>query len=361
MERGAPDWDRFAHFSRGYAVLVLLAMVALLAVAALGASRAPADAIIPSAAQAVADVEPVRDADLQLYDRIAGRVAAGESYYAAAIDEQRAANFPVRPGVAVRLPTMAFLTALMGGEAFGGLLLLGALAGGAWYVRLGEEPGGRERRLLAVVLLLFGMAAGLNPSYLVLHEVWAGLFVALAIGLHRAGTWHWAWLAAAAALAIREHALPFVLLLGAMAAWRRDWREASAWGVLVLLFLVGLWLHVSRVEAMLLPSDSESPSWLALRGLQGLTGNIVATSPLQFLPAWLAAPFALLPLLGWAGWKSPLGTFAALLCAGYGVLFMIAGRDNNFYWALLVTPVWFAGLAFLPLALRSLGRQAFAR
>jgi hypothetical protein len=73
---------------------------------------------------------------------------------------------------------------------------------------------------------------------------------------------------------------------------------------------------------------------------------------------WLAAPLALLPLIGWAGWKSPLGTFAALLCAGYGLLFMIAGRDNNFYWALVVTPVWFVGLAFVPLALRSLWRRA---
>ena len=55
-----------------------------------------------------------------------------------------------------------------------------------------------------------------------------------------------------------------------------------------------------------------------------------------------------------------LGLLAALLCAGYGLLFMIAGRDNNFYWALLVAPVWFAGLAFLPMALRSLWGSARA-
>ena len=41
---------------------------------------------------------------------------------------------------------------------------------------------------------------------------------------------------AALALAIREHALPFVLLLGAMAVWRRDWKEAAAWGALVAVF-----------------------------------------------------------------------------------------------------------------------------
>jgi hypothetical protein len=353
MTGGAPHWDRFARWPRGAARAVLAAIVLVLALAAWTALPATAPADSPGPAAAV-----VRDADLQLYDRIAVRVAGGDSYYRAALAEQRAASFPVRPGVAVRLPTMAYLSAVMGGEALGAMILLAALAAAAWYVRLGEEPGGAERRIVAVALLLAGMAAGLNSNYLVLHEVWAGLLVALAIGLHRPGRWHWAWLAAAAALAIREHALPFVLLLGAMAAWRRDWRETAAWSALVVLFCAGLWLHVAQVTALLLPGDRPADGWLALRGLRGLTSNLAATSPLQFLPMWLAAPLALLPLIGWAGWKSPLGTFAALLCAGYGLLFMIAGRDNNFYWALVVTPVWFVGLAFVPLALRSLWRRA---
>ena len=333
-----------------------MAIVLLLLAAVWTAAPGRADAGQVASSDAAA--APVRDADLQLYDRIAGRVARGDPYYDAAIEEQRAANFPVRPGVAVRLPAMAFVSALMGAEALAALLLLGAVAAAAWFVRLTEEPGGQARRVSGAALLIAGMAAGLNPAYLVLHEVWAGLLVTLAIALHRPGRWHWAWLAAGAALAIREHALPFVLLLGAMAAWRRDWRETAAWAALVALFALGLWLHLMQVNALLLPSDRPSEGWLALRGLRGLTGNIVATSPLQFLPPWLAAPLALLPLVGWAGWKSPLGSFATLLCAGYGLLFMVAGRDNNFYWALVVTPVWFAGLAFVPMALRSLWRRA---
>ena len=221
-------------------------------------------------------------------------------------------------------------------------------------MRLGEEPGGRERRVTATALLLAGMAAGLNPAYLVLHEVWAGLLVALAIGVHRPGRWHWAWLAAAAALAIREHALPFVLLLAAMAAWRRDWREAAAWLALAALFAIGLAWHLHTVGTHLLPSDRLSPPWLVFRGLPGWTGNLVEASVLHLLPVPLAAPLALLPLLGWAGWNSPAGRFHTLLFAGYGLLFMLAGRDNNFYWALVVTPAWFVGCAFLPMALRSL-------
>ena len=363
MEQGAavvPDWDRFARLPRGVAQGALLAILLLLVLAATTA-RVPLAPAAPQAQGSVpAAVTGKRDTDLVLYDRIAKRVISGDSYYPAAVEEQRARNFPVRPAVAVRLPTLAYLTALMGDEANAVILLLAVIAAATWYVRLAGEPGGDRRKVLGALFLVVGMASGLNPKYLVLHEVWAGLLVALAIGMHRPGKWGWAWIAAAAALAIREHALPFVLLLGAMAAWRRDWRESAAWGALVLLFLAYLAWHVAQVNALLLPTDRLSDSWLALRGLGGLTGNIVETSPLQFLPAQLAAPLALLPLIGWMGWKSSLGTFCTLLCAGYGLLFMIAGRDNNFYWALVVTPVWFAGLAFLPLTFASLWRRAAA-
>lgn len=300
-----------------------------------------------------------RDTDLQLYDRITQRVAAGENYYAAAVAEQRARNFPVRPAAAVRLPTLAFLSAWLGPA---GLLVLAAALGlgilAAWWQRLGEEPGGADRRVIAVLLLAIGSLIGLKPHYLALHEVWAGLLLALGGGLHRPGKWRAAWLPVALSLAIRELALPFVLLLAAFAAWRRDGRELTAWSILVALFSIGLAWHWHEVGKYVLPSDRLSPSWLALRGLGGWTGDVIDSSVLHLLPYRLAAPLALLPLAGWAGWKSHAGGFFTLLFAGYGVLFMIAGRANNFYWALVVTPAWFVGYAFLPMALRSLLARA---
>jgi hypothetical protein len=353
MSRRALAFDRFARWPRGAAILALLGFVLVLAVAVWTAPAAPA-AERPAAAGPVASGAQ-RDTDLQLYDRIAERVAAGENYYAAAVDEQRARNFPVRPGLAVRLPTLAFLTAWLGPV---GLVALATLLGlgifAAWWARLGEEPGGRDRRVIAILLLAIGMLAGLKPEYLALHEVWAGLLLALGGGLHRPGRWRAAWLPVALALAIREHALPFVLLLAALAAWRRDWRELAAWLVLIALFAIGLAFHLHAVGEHWLASDRPSPSWLAFRGLGGWTGNIVDSSVLQVLPYRLAAPLALLPLLGWAGWKTPTGRFYTMLFVGYGLLFMIAGRANNFYWALVVTPAWFVGYAFLPMALRSL-------
>ncbi|OYW46144.1 MAG: hypothetical protein B7Z08_01815 [Sphingomonadales bacterium 32-68-7] len=311
----------------------------------------------PAAASTVRPAE--RDRDLILYAAIAQRVAAGESYYRAAVTEQRARGFPVRPGAAVRLPTFAYVTAWLGTRglaALGAALALAVLA--AWWRRLGEEPGGPPRRIAALALIAFGAAMATRPAYAMLHEVWAGMLLALAFALHRPGRWTGAWLAAAAALAIREHAAPFVLLLAALAAWRRDGRELAAWCGLLLLFCAGLALHWRAVDALLVAGDRASPPWLVLRGLPGWTGNLVTSSLLHHLTGPLAAPLALLPLIGWAGWRSPAGLTGMLLHLGYGVLFMLAGRANNFYWAMLVTPTWFLGLAFAPMALRSLWRSA---
>ncbi len=364
------SWDRFVTWAPGASMLVIALTVAMLLAAALTdrseiAAQLPATETAQPAGPADGGAPAAQSSgeeDLELYATIARRVGAGEDYHAVAVEEQRARDFPVRPGLAVRLPTLAYLTAwlgLGGMAALAGIIALLTII--AWYRRLGDEPGGESHRTIAMLLLVIGGVIGLKAQYLVLHEVWAGLLLALSFGLHRPGKWLLAWLAAAAALAIREHALPFVLLMGAMALFRRDWREMLAWGVLVLLFVAGLAVHLSQVSALVSEADPASPPWLVLRGLGGWTSNIVLSSSLYLLPGVIAAPLALLPLLGWAGWRSDAGLFGLLLFAGYGLFFMLAGRDNNFYWALVVMPCWFMGLVFVPRTLKSLWYSARGR
>lgn len=207
--------------------------------------------------------------------------------------------------------------------------------------------------------MFFGAALGLNRYYFVLHELWAGMLLALAMGLHRPGQkWLGALLVAALALAIREHVLPFVLLMAAMAFWRRDWKEGAAWSALVLAFFAYLGWHLGQVAQQVLPNDVMGPAWLELRGLSGWLSTVVLSSNLRFLPHFLAGPLVVLMVLGWAGWKSPAGAFATLLYLGYGLAFMIAGRPDNFYWGAVVAPAMFVGLAFVPMALNGLWNSA---
>lgn len=366
LDHPRPGWDRFAHWRRGPAIVLLIVLAVLLALAALTPLTASMDGEVASVPALVAeDAAPKgegRDSDLALYDRIIARVAKGENYYSVAVEEQRRGDYPVRPGLAVRLPTLAFLHAWLGEDILQGLsiLLLGATAY-AWWKRLGDEPGGARYRLISATLMVLGGSSTINRYYFVLHEFWTGMLIALAFALHRPGRWHASLSVAAAALLLREHALPFVLLMAAMALWRRDWREGAAWALLTLIYAALLMVHLSTVAAYVGPQDPLGPTWLTLDGLSGWLSKIVLASNLRFLPHFIAGPLVLLMVFGWAGWKSDAGRTACLLYLGYALAFMIAGRANNFYWGAVVAPAMFVGLAFVPMATRSLARTALGR
>lgn len=364
--------DRYAGWPRGRAILLLLGLIALTVAAALvpidaGKSTIKTQGFVENVAGKKTADRP-RDDDLALYDRAIARIRKGENYYDFIAEEHRKARYPLRPGVAVRLPTLAYIDAALGGTGqaiAAALLALATLA--VWWRKLAWEPGGLDRRPLAMAMLLIGVSLGLNRYFFVLHELWAGMLLALSFGLHRAGRngrggRYAASLAVAAlALAIREHSLPFVLLMAAMAFWRRDNREGLAWSALALAFLALLAWHLHIVSGLLRPSDPTGPSWLELRGLSGWLSNVVLSGNLRLLPHWIAGPAVILAIFGWSGWKSPAGLFGMLLYLGYGLAFMIAGRGDNYYWGMIVTPALLIGLAFAPKALASLANAALAK
>ena len=53
-----------------------------------------------------------------------------------------------------------------------------------------------------------------------------------------------------------------------------------------------------------------------------------------------------------------MDAFGTLLFLGYGLAFMIAGRLDNFYWGMVISPTMFIGLAFVPMAIKGLGSAA---
>ncbi len=301
----------------------------------------------------------VRDDDMAVYDAVIARLQRGDGYYTAAAAEHRRVGFPLKPGFAVRLPTLAWIEAVLGevGTRLAAIALLAAVLA-AWWRRLGEDVP--ARRLVAMAFLAANAVLGLNAYFFALHELWAGMLLALSLALHRRGKWLGALAAAAMALAIRELALPFVALLAALALYRREWREAAAWSALIALFAGGLAWHLALVAAQTLPGDAHSASWLALRGLSGWLSNFTLSSNLRYLPHWLAGPATVATLLGWAGWNSRAGAEGFLLYAGYGIAFMIAGRNENYYWGAVVIPAFLIGLAFVPGAVRDLVRAARA-
>jgi hypothetical protein len=349
-------------------LVLLLGLAALVPISAEDPPSAAAPRPAAPAAPAAAAAEGARGADVDFYGRVVERLAAGENYYAFIVAEQRQAGYPVRPGLTVRLPTLAIMQAALSplGTRLAALgLLLAVLA--AWWRRLSGQPV--PQRLAACAAVFAGSALTLNPEYLPVHELWAGLLIALALALYRPpgegprrpADWLPALLCAALALAIREHALPFALLLTALAWWRGSRAETLAWTALVALFLLALMAHLQTIAPQVLPGDLPSPSWLTFRGLAGVISPVVLSTGLHPLPHWLAGPLVVLAFAGWIGWNAPTGRLGAVLFLGYAMLFAVAGRASNFYWGLLLAPGLFLGLAFAPAAVKSLFRAAVAR
>lgn len=353
----------FAQLPRWAAALVLALLAAAMIWSA--AANLPADESLAAEAATKPVAAPARPApgkgDMALYARIHTRMAAGEGYYAAALAEQRARGYPTWPFVAVRLPTLAWAQAMLGADGVRWLAL--ALAGGgiaALWLRA-EPLATREEGIIASALLAAGGGAALVPVAGYDHDFIAGMLLTLALLASRPDRCGGALLAAAAALAVRELAAPFVLLWLAFALGERRWREAAAVAAVLALFALGLVFHAAAVDAARLPGDLASQGWsaragygLPLAGLGQLTG-------LRHLPPALAAPLAILPLVGWVGLGGRTGLFACLWFAGLATMMALFARPANYYWAELALPAYIAGLAFAPCALVELWRTATGR
>jgi hypothetical protein len=289
--------------------------------------------------------------DFDLYETIAKRVAGGESYWHAALAEQRGSHYPTRPFFAVRTPILAW------GYALWGLIGWRVVAIGLWFVTvigtvalLSGRTRFPERAAAAIAVAGFGSVAFLDKVGLS-HEIVAGLFLSSALVLYRPQRWWPSLLLAACGLAVRELALPFVLLWAAFASSQRRWREFAAVAALIALFALGLALHAQAVIAERLPGDLPSEGWSGLQGLPLAMYGLMSVTPLGETGLWwLGPPLTLLPLLGWAALGGRQGLFATLWFAGFLLAVSLFARYVNFYWLSLMLPAYGAGLALVPRA-----------
>ena len=353
-------WDRLdhplRHLPRAAAILV-----AVLLVAAMGWSIGAATPVDQAEKDWVAATSDGSGGDLALYQRMAERVIAGEDYYPAVMEEHRARDYPVRPFVAVRPPTLAMLHGFIGvdGARYVALALLLA-CGFLVYLRL-EHRVGMAERIAAMVMLVLGGAATFMPQSGLIHELFAGLLLSLALLLYRRERWWPSLLLAGFALAVRELSAAFVMLWLVFALADRRWREVAALSGLLVLFAIGMMLHARGIAVLLQPGDPPSPGWSAMQGYGLPVLALLRLSGLALLPLALAAPLTLLPLFGWIGLGGRFGLFATLWFIGLFTIMALFARVDNFYWAQMVLPAYAAGFAFAPRALADLAYAVIGR
>ncbi len=291
--------------------------------------------------------------DMMLFRDIVMQVQAGKDYYHAATDLQRAHHYPTRPFVTVREPTLYLAAAELGWpwlnqaeKVLAGLVVL------IWLLAL-PPPVMWLEKLAAAGCVAVACLAPVAESLTPMSEAWCGLLLTLALGLTvwRRGQWWMPVVVIAAALALRELALPFLLLAAAFALWERRWNELAAWGAVLALFAAGLAWHAWNVAAVELPGDLYSPGWAGGLGLRAVLLALANTTLLHSMPMQYALVISLLPALGWLALDGRSGRFAVLLLFGYALMIALFSRSDNFYWGFTMVPAWFAGLALVPRAL----------
>lgn len=296
--------------------------------------------------------KPAQYTDMKLYHDIVAEMVKGKPYHQAASELHRAHFYPLRPFFAMRPPTLAEAAAQFGWHnlqvaAFGLMLALVFV----WAIATEGLLHWSERILVALAVATGGAAIA-NANLMAMHELWAGIFLsfALAVQVCWRKFWPLALLPLAAALAVRELALPFLLLAGAFALWERRWKEVAAYAALAALFAAFMAWHGHAALAVTSAKDIPSPGWNGVLGFTAFAKGVALTSVLQNLPLKLAMVLAVLPLVGWAALPGRSGLFAVLLFGGYAAMISLFARPDNFYWGMIVEPSYLIGFALLPRA-----------
>ena len=301
--------------------------------------------------------------DVDLYRAIDMRVVHGEGYYQAAATEQRARGYPLRPFVTVRMPTLAWITALAGGPSRVAVIemLLAAISAVMTVVRLRKLI--RSDWLWAgASLLVVTTIALLSQSLLAIwHELWAGLLVALSLACWSERRWGLSVILGLAAVLLRELALPYLVAMAALAMLERRPREAMAWVGAIILFGIALAAHAHAVGALLQATDRTSPGWSRMGGWRFDLALVRGTSLLATVPAPVTAVLLPIALLGWAAWPSRYAARFGLTLLGWLGAFLLIGRPENFYWGLLMAPLLPIGVVMALPALRDLVRALSRR
>ena len=369
--------DSLIHVT-GYARLTRLQARLVLGLIVLTLVAAVAVTLSPLASDNFAG-RPGEAGDVPLYRAEVDRIHEGEGYYRAAAAELTARRYPTRSVFNWRTPLPMWLLGKMPTVALGKALLgLLSLA----LMLLAFEALAREQtkpiadtnaappsigslfrrhgRPVACVLLLTGP---LLPTVLgdlfVMPVLWAGVLIGLsacAYGVDRP------WLGVAfglAAVFFRELALPYCLVCAAM-AWHNDRRAELVVWMLGLTAWLGLFcLHGWYVAELIAPdARAHRHSWVQFGGPSFVISTAQMNAYLLLLPQWVTAVYLVAALVGFGGWRTPLGIRIGLSTCAFLAAFAVVGHSFNQYWGSLIAPLLCFGMARFPASLRDLWQAA---
>ena len=358
----------FRRVSSDRTTLVVYALLAILGIV-LGwnGGRLPPGR---EAAAAASDLPGQAAPDLQLYREVVAEVRKGHSYYDVAHVKIQQFGFPIASPFNWRLPTYAWLFAMLPGPAWiqGVLIVLSILALGLAFVDESISSGLGYAAITS--FLLFGVVGwAIDGDAYFTQEVWAATLILISISSFRLETkiqnpkskivWQClAFAAGFAALAFRELALPYCCVAVLVSLWHRRWWQAAAWSAGIAAFFTFLAWHISQVHAQLAGTETAGggglSQWLRFGGLDFVLLTTRMNSLLFAAPGWLLWLYVFAALVGLARRHDAASQLACLAALAYLGAFAIVGRPENFYWGLMAAPLLPWGVAHAPRAIREM-------
>jgi hypothetical protein len=285
------------------------------------------------------------EADLALYVKEVQRIRQGESYYDVLGSELQKRGYPIHSAFSWRTPLHLELLAHMPEPDWARYLLaLGAFCAIGFSV---ATPFRRKEHGMVVwqaLLLVFPLAiTGMDPVYY-FAEMWAGVGIAISVGMYIAG-WPKAGVCAGiVALFFRELALPYVLI-SLILAWREKKKSELCIGLAGLAaFAVYYGLHAAAVSSHMpsQPPAGNAPEvlrWIQFGGLR----FVLITSRVGMLmiyPFWWAALYLPFALLGLGAWRHPVAIRVLATVMAYMLAFSVIGIPSvNYYWGAVYAPL----------------------
>ncbi len=282
--------------------------------------------------------------DLQLYREVVAEVRAGGDYYAVARERIPKFGFPIHSPLNWRLPTYAWVFAQLPSPIWIQAALVSLSVAGLALAFAAENRRSGPLAALGVTLLLVGVVRwSLDGEAFYTQEAWAATLILLSFAAYALNWRGAAVLAGVAALLFRELALPYCLVAGALALYRRRYAEAAGWTLGVAIFFGYFAWHVLQVKAQLAglgqPGGTDLSQWLRWGGLDfvlltGRMNGLLFAAPAVLL--WFYLLGSLTGLSSRGDDASLLACYAAML---YVLAFAVVGRTENFYWGLMYAPL----------------------
>ena len=302
--------------------------------------------------------------NLRFYQAVIDRMHRGQAYESAAVDELRAEHGALKPFVTVRPPLLATMLASLPSERAGAIVLalLALTVLLAWAVTLHAVQSGVLQLGLTTLVLFTGVGASMaSGGVSLIHEAWSGLLMALSLA-----AWANKRMAASVALGllaamVRELAMPFLVVMAALALVERRRLEALSFALALAAAVGALAWHAHAVQALVTSQDLVSAGWVKFSGWRFVLATARWNIIVLTLGAWTTALIVPLALAGSIGAKNGLGLRLAALLLGYTLGFAVIGRPENIFWGLMTAPLIAIGLCFAPTALVDLVRRAFSR